>query len=543
MKTSIPLLLLLTSLCIWGQKDLFVDELLQNNFKADETEVILVDSLLIVSTHKTKEQRTSGINFSYTYDSLDNSLSEAYIAFYDSTSNQWNYWFKGEYTFNESGKLTELDAYFWDDTLNIWLNTAKSAFFYNTEGIKTEELIYGWDEIEAEWEFSSKNSREINDAGLCTQKTDYYWDDVANDWAPNYRTDSTYDDNSNLLEHINYIWDVNVNNWMPYYREKSTYDEANNLIEFIIYEQSTFVDVNDTLLPSTKTVYEYDSIGNQITKELSYYDYVDFEWMEYSRLKRSYSYQDYETSELIWPADSMISQSYYVKDYYPTESWTIQSSSYLVFDVDRPELITLISQSRDAVFDTLLTVEKRERFYDDFRLVKGINYNVIDTTLIPNEKFENSYYEQDTIEVRTTFAWNHLDSLWTPDTRLATYAVDTVVELLISEWNEEGNAWDFTGWLGSYFTIKQLAETLGLTSLNNFSINVFPNPTTDNIQINFAEGYQQLDFELTDLNGRTLHSQKVQNNEIIQLESLTKGLYLYHLHIDGKRQSGKLIKK
>lgn len=117
-----------------------------------------------------------------------------------------------------------------------------------------------------------------------------------------------------------------------------------------------------------------------------------------------------------------------------------------------------------------------------------------------------------------------------------------VRKLLLSEWNQEEENWELIRLFGTYLTIYNQMATY-LESLNPASFKIFPNPTSDNIQINFNKKYEQVGFELLDVNGRKLHSQSIKNNETINLEALQEGLYFYYFYTNGKKQAGKLMKR
>lgn len=90
--------------------------------------------------------------------------------------------------------------------------------------------------------------------------------------------------------------------------------------------------------------------------------------------------------------------------------------------------------------------------------------------------------------------------------------------------------------------------TLGKSNFENISLemNVFPNPTADELRLKIGENKAILFYQLFDINGKSLSdSQKIVDQEtIINFKNLEKGIYL--LQITSKIQmlkTFKIIKK
>ncbi len=104
---------------------------------------------------------------------------------------------------------------------------------------------------------------------------------------------------------------------------------------------------------------------------------------------------------------------------------------------------------------------------------------------------------------------------------------------------EEGN-W-VNDWKGTYHY-----STVNVTSVSGVSVkdySIYPNPVSDNVIFNITNSNNTFTFELYSSQGRKLISKEITNNGQLSLEGLAKGIYLYNLNIDGKIQSGKLIKE
>ena len=72
---------------------------------------------------------------------------------------------------------------------------------------------------------------------------------------------------------------------------------------------------------------------------------------------------------------------------------------------------------------------------------------------------------------------------------------------------------------------------------------MFPNPASEHLTFSIATNNNKAMFELFDLQGRKIISKEVNNNEKISLKNMDSGMYLYHLNVDGNKQTGKLVKE
>ena len=82
-----------------------------------------------------------------------------------------------------------------------------------------------------------------------------------------------------------------------------------------------------------------------------------------------------------------------------------------------------------------------------------------------------------------------------------------------------------------------------VTQLDTKLSRVYPNPFSESINFSIPGYYSQITFELFDLQGRKLLLKTIGNNEKVKMEGFRSGLYLYKLNVDGKVQSGKLVKE
>jgi hypothetical protein len=72
---------------------------------------------------------------------------------------------------------------------------------------------------------------------------------------------------------------------------------------------------------------------------------------------------------------------------------------------------------------------------------------------------------------------------------------------------------------------------------------IYPNPATDNIHITLPENVHQALFTLYDMQGKILIKQEVSNQDMVSINSLASGVYIYHVRTHKQSYQGKLIHK
>jgi len=87
------------------------------------------------------------------------------------------------------------------------------------------------------------------------------------------------------------------------------------------------------------------------------------------------------------------------------------------------------------------------------------------------------------------------------------------------------------------FTNKVENATTSNPTINNASVNLYPNPTTNNFQVSGFNGIALISVK--DLNGKTLLSKQINNSDKININSLSKGIYT----IEVNSNEGSIIKK
>lgn len=126
------------------------------------------------------------------------------------------------------------------------------------------------------------------------------------------------------------------------------------------------------------------------------------------------------------------------------------------------------------------------------------------------------------------------------------------------DWDNDGtgdfdDAEDLTGLTSGTYTVEVMddvscSQTFSFTvdsqvsvkELENFTINVYPNPTTSEVNIEMAGIYT---FQVSNLKGETIHSGIGKGKEIISLEQFANGIYFLRIENQLSSRTIKLIKE
>jgi hypothetical protein len=73
------------------------------------------------------------------------------------------------------------------------------------------------------------------------------------------------------------------------------------------------------------------------------------------------------------------------------------------------------------------------------------------------------------------------------------------------------------------------------------SINVYPNPATDNITVVLPENIHQAVFTIYDTQGKMLLQQNIGNQETVSVSNLAAGIYIYHVRTEKESYQGKIV--
>jgi hypothetical protein len=126
------------------------------------------------------------------------------------------------------------------------------------------------------------------------------------------------------------------------------------------------------------------------------------------------------------------------------------------------------------------------------------------------------------------------------------------------DWDNDGtgdfdDTEDLTGLASALYTVVvngstgcsgtvdiNLGTQVGIDDLNQATFAIYPNPTTNNITVEFEGTFY---YELTDMNGAVISRSTATDKELISLESLARGVYFVTIKSNDTIQTVKVVKK
>lgn len=388
-----------------------------------------------------------------------------------------------------SGELKQrLDSLIWqgwDGGLGQWKVYDKEEFVYNTANQNTLYIDSGWDDNAGAWVPYVKYEYVYDAAGDMIQETEWYFDDGSSQWIANYRYEHTYNASHNITITIISYWDESVTAWVPQFKEESSYSTGGRL--------------------TLKNTYEWDSGSGQ--------------WMNYLKTEYSYNSNGFLSMELEYVWDSGI--------------WFFYDKIEYTYDVN-DFLIRAVDYYYDYFSIAWIPLSKEEYAYDDAE-------NLLKQTSYDWDENENQWVGryQDTYTHNNMYSFFDLILPYIAGTIETSFLKHMVTNIDEETWDEILGAWVNSD-KGTFYYSPQNVTSSSNTLLQ--TCHIYPNPAKDHISIALPEGYQKASFELSDQQGRIIYKENVVNNQRIDITKLSSGLYLFNLLIDGRSNTGKLVK-
>jgi hypothetical protein len=82
-----------------------------------------------------------------------------------------------------------------------------------------------------------------------------------------------------------------------------------------------------------------------------------------------------------------------------------------------------------------------------------------------------------------------------------------------------------------------------ITRIETATINVYPNPATNNITVILPENVHRATFTLYDIQNKVLLRQDISNQDMISVSNLATGIYIYNVRTATGNYQGKIIKQ
>ncbi len=88
---------------------------------------------------------------------------------------------------------------------------------------------------------------------------------------------------------------------------------------------------------------------------------------------------------------------------------------------------------------------------------------------------------------------------------------------------------------------EEVVTDASITQNSELNISIYPNPTNGSVHVQLLPN-TTASLTITDLNGRTIHSQFIESSEYIDLKNYTSGIYIFNIEYQNTRMPIKIVK-
>lgn len=499
------------------------------------------------------------------YDANGNKTYESSY-YWDTDAIAWQGFQRVDSLFNANGYLSVSKADSWNKETRQWMNYTKYESSYNAKGELIITSAFSWNNDTGEWKYISKQEKSNTysvDNVHNVFSINYVLNDSTGEWTPTYANELNYDPNGNLLLYNASLWESATNSWVfinSSFKYEYAYDEKGNRTLNSYYRWNEELDQwigQNKLIESS-----YDSFGNTTMKLYKEWDETLNQWENIEKTVSSYS------------ANGLVQSN--------TFKWVSSSGDWLALDQTENNYNEngTLSKATDSEWNVELNVwvgiSQSEYIYDAKGNLSQSNSLQIDTISgewIVDEKTEYKYNADNKKVLEERFALNtENQDMWDINYKMQT--IYDVYENVISETTSALNELGVFGKISeNSFIYNQSGDKLLENSLTIYygdeylpfyittnyyysihsttssidkkleATTIYPNPFSDQLSFHLNNNSNQAVFELFNLQGRKVMSKRISGSESINTSNLNSGIYIYILLLDGKMQSGKLMKK
>jgi len=325
---------------------------------------------------------------------------------------------------------------------------------------------------------------------------------------------SSVDNNSSFIFNYN---DNNINTGAEIYENNNgiwsktgetnlSYD-SNNLVSSEIYSN---IDSNNVLVNNTKFEYNYNT--DLTLDTVTMYEWVSSNVWQLIRTDQ-YSYNSGVLDEIIRSEDS---QNYSLFKYIYENNILIKIENYN-WDDDNSEWEANPWEKKEYIYDSNSNLTEEIEYYD---FDGDDNWTIGDSKL--EYQYNNSYDESNLI---LPFKYNMFINF------LPIQISHMVINFKVYE--RLNSDWSLMSDLNYFYTDIALSTS----DVNTYNYTVFPNPTTNQVKFDITD-FEKI--EIYDITGKLITKTKT---NIVNMENVPNGTYLYRIQKGNETINGKIIKK
>lgn len=466
--------------------------------------VALLFVCMAASAQHTDPQSALGVK--QRLDSLERSYWNSYAEQWESS---WYY-----YAYDEFGQMTLYYGTYKDYDSDEYLGDSRYEYSYNADGSMAESQYFSWDEDSDDWENDDWEVFFYDEDGNQTASVRYSWDETSELWTPRDSVFNVYNEEGLLSEYSGYQW--KTDHWLIRYFSTYTYEEHGWLFEHL---SRMWYEDDQEWKNNIKFVYTWNGQGQELTKIRSDQEVFEGPWLLEYKLEHFYNGENrlLTTNSAHWKTDQW--------EIYWTD--TMDYASGLLME-DRTYYLDEGNMRLDA---------KDEYAYDaSGNVTEYINHSW-DRNALEVRLYGKSLFTYDPGYTMTDFLFPREDSDWSDKLLIGQYS-NIPLGINIYEW--ENNSWEDYSKTAYFYSEVDL---LGLDEGGTEMVRLYPNPVGDQLHVDLPEGSSVATMSLYEITGRQVLRRQLNAGGSLSLSTLPTGVYLYRLSVDGKIQSGKLLKR
>lgn len=314
--------------------------------------------------------------------------------------------------------------------------------------------------------------------------TEYIWNTPTMRFAKQYKTDYSYDTNGNCNSTIKYYWSNSQTKWIYESKSEKQFDKNGNCVldNYFGWNNIWLLNVKDEI---TNT---YDANNNLLSSE----KYI----IDRNSTLSSLSYQD----DFSYNSDGTI-------------------SSKKMYRKNQNDMDALIQT--DCIYSQGCLSEIIISGFTDGKLIKNTKMEfTYDTNFTLNQLVTPLDY-WDYLYYYKSYVYSNNLSPW--------YRSHMITSMTL--YSFQNNIWSYYTKANYYYSTINVT---GITDQNASKTTIFPNPTTDYLNINWNGAQSDLNLELFDITGKKLLNKIVSNHSKLSIKEYPVGLYLVRI-LDGNQ--------
>jgi len=422
------------------------------------------------------------------------------------------------YTYYNNNLLNEQLQGIW----SISTNELTDTFIYYKQNIDNQK------EIHIEIEHNNKSVLKYNDNGYLIKEYQIYNYKTGDDYIKARLLQYEYDNSGNRIEKLSQNLQSSTNSFINNSQELFYFDQNNNIKKAIKRKWSSLLKkwVNEN-----KWDYEFDEMNNETKFFRTKWNLDSLKWMNEFRGILEYDENGNRISYFIQRWHNIKQKWGNINKYFYTYNDNFISTGYY----------SQIWSSSDQKWENFNKyIYKYDNFDNRILFIKQ-KWGKSENEWLNIFKRKKEYNSKNILQKTTELEWSESENIWVND-NLNLYIFD-INENLIQELEKK---WDTT--LVKWNTDKKIDyfwsqfETTSLEKTNRNDFFIYPNPATDYLVIQSELNLYHNDVFIYSTAGNLVYQTKMNNNNKVNLESISPGIYYLKINTENSKYIEKLIK-